>query len=798
MKRLFSLLLILALLCGAAHADSLFGFGSLFGQSAASGVLEGPGYDTPEEAVLAYIDAFNAGNMKAMAATFAIETWAERQDPMAFLGRARSYNITMSLQGIPGDSDYWRSLRVSWRYGDLMSRMAQQYAWHPAVRMLQVQSIGAISFKNGQALDEFFDAWTADPANGWQGSIRFEGWLSLEAMTEGKYYMVQNRRTQALQYAATGCDDCVELAAHLTLNGQHGVLFMTCGQYGGRWYNLDLSGTGAIILGLPINLYGLAVADNAEAQPLLAALPLLAQGTAEVSEAEALVRGNAQSPLAGSRWRLTALEGDGSPEILESAEALYTYTGPDAAWGQLRFMRGAFVLEVRRMPARDDAPLGDKGMMNAAAGLWTASGDAAILADRQGEPIPARFEGDTLTITDEALGLTYTFERAASPAPVGATSAPSTARLEGDGYDSPEAAMLAYIDAFNAGDVPAMLSAFAIETWAERTDGRYAAERFGAAFADGLYRLMPTTGGFALNAKAGWRYGTLTNTLVRQALAIGGPESLDESWFSFAHSFSDINALNEFRQNLMSATYARWAGRVAFDAWVSPAALSERLLNASTLIQFGHMAEMYGCDDVTPLAARITVDGRNALLLMELGQYDGRWYILEMGGLLSNLLSMDVNTGGLVPLDALSDLNTVPSQMSANYDATVAAHLESGLTGSRWALVSIAGEGLRGHSPALLDSREALSAYAGGDALYGQLHFTRLGCALRLEQSVAFRNALPLVKNGFTRKLYVWDVASGAMALTDGKQDIPVAAFGDALAFTDPDTDVTYTFQRID
>ena len=70
MKKPIVFLLILALAC------SFLPFAA-----AESGRLEGAGYDTPEEALLAYIDALNRGDVGGMLSTFALESYVEHADP---------------------------------------------------------------------------------------------------------------------------------------------------------------------------------------------------------------------------------------------------------------------------------------------------------------------------------------------------------------------------------------------------------------------------------------------------------------------------------------------------------------------------------------------------------------------------------------------------------------------------------------------------------------------------------------------------------------------------------------------
>ena len=73
-------------------------------------------------------------------------------------------------------------------------------------------------------------------------------------------------------------------------------------------------------------------------------------------------------------------------------------------------------------------------------------------------------------------------------------SSPETVfKCEGAGFDSPDDAVQSYIDALNAGDVPAMLSTFAIETYVDNMDAVEAIDRIRSVNTAGYYT-VPVVG----------------------------------------------------------------------------------------------------------------------------------------------------------------------------------------------------------------------------------------------------------------------------------------------------------------
>ena len=784
MKRLLAVALALMLALGAA-----IGAGAdVRAHGAAGADFEGEGFETPEEAVLAYVAAMDRADLMGMISTFAIETWARQADAWALVERTHGMDPTYGAKALPVGGDYLRDLRVTWRCGDLMNSVARQYVWHAFMRDVYEQSAtGSIVFQDGRSLDEFYAQWTSAPLADWEGHVQFVEWIDPDVLTEGKSYFAQNLRNAALMNVAPAdSDDFADLVAHLRLNGQDALLFMTCASYGGRWYNLNPGSMTSNIIGLDANSRGLLIVEDDVDWRSLSALQY-----AEPNEGKALLEGTLRSPLLGTRWALTAIDGDAAnPVILPDRAALEAYAGGEAAWGQLVFSRGAYVLQVRRSPARTQKLFADRGW-SCAAGVWQADGAVARLYRRDGSEIPARFDGGGIALTDEETGLTYTFE-AANPAPAAPQGqAAGIDRLEGDGYGSPADAVLAYIEAFNAGDTKAMLSTFAIETWAERADSKYQIEQIQALQLFNAAKALPADNGYALQARIAGRYGALTRRLINQYMDCGGPEEYE---YGYAHSVSSGEEEGAFWQSWLDAPGSRWAGNVQFLGWLNADKLIEgRLSTLQGGLYLTRTAEVCGCDDVTPVVACLRLDGRYAALMLDCGQYDGRWYNLEPGGVVAMYAGMESSKAGLVIVDdetAVAMLSLVePLPQTAAAD-----NLNSGLAGSRWALTKVSGDSLSGRAPAIAADPQAMPE---GDALWGELRFGSVGCAIHLVQSDAFRDALPLVDKGFTRMLFVWRPESGGVTLKNqDNADLFARVDANALTFTDPNTNVTYTFER--
>lgn len=322
MKKLWALLLALALLVPAALAERTH---------------EGAGYDTPEDAVLAYIEALNRGDVDDMLATFAMETFADHFDADACLVRMKAISPTL-IYGVPINGAYSRSLLINARYAQIANMLMQQY-----MLILDPQGGVMVQLEDDAARAEMEARFANSPMNAWEGNAQFVGWIN-PALLDERMTMGQNLANAALQASYYGADDVDWKVAHLTLNGAQALLLMQCVKYGDRWYNGELSGMPGMVLGLPVNYAGMLIEGVTDNDFDLSALnnPLLALTQTEGS---ALLDANAASDLPGTRWLLTRVDG-ADVTVATDADAA-ARDGGRSAWVELKFTRLGALLDVR-------------------------------------------------------------------------------------------------------------------------------------------------------------------------------------------------------------------------------------------------------------------------------------------------------------------------------------------------------------------------------------------------------------------------------------------------------------------
>ena len=251
MKRWIAMLLAMLMLVPAACAE---------------GRYEGEGFDSAEAAVQAYVEAFNAGDVQAMLSTFAIETYVERTDRLASIGRMTIFS-TNNYDTYPMPNDYMRQLLIVDRVGGLARYMTGQYMMYiwPEEGYGRYDDGAPLPLRGDEEASAFLSAFDDAAASDWTGKIAFNGFASLEDLDSGLKEIMTRESTLkniSLLVAGRGCDEMANLIASLTVDGKDGFLFMECSRYGDRWYNTSLGGILATVVGMNPSYAGLGIAGG--------------------------------------------------------------------------------------------------------------------------------------------------------------------------------------------------------------------------------------------------------------------------------------------------------------------------------------------------------------------------------------------------------------------------------------------------------------------------------------------------------------------------------------------------------
>ena len=259
------------LLCVALVAGMTFGGLVKFNlqTSAGSEMIEGTGYDSPEAAATAYLEAMKAGDVDAMLSTFAVESYVDHYSLASNILRTSAFvsNYAYTDKGVIDTEDSLKSeLNIGIREGDLLGDIWCQYVYNTLDENSEA----------GQAISEMkaYQVTDAGEAQSVILALQGEGMdfstLEVGAPVYGEVINDSFLTSQSLwnMYKSSayvyGAEAYKSLGMTFTVDGKEGLLFMDTVKYGGKWYNLDLNGYLGTLLGLSSQTAGMRLSDRNE------------------------------------------------------------------------------------------------------------------------------------------------------------------------------------------------------------------------------------------------------------------------------------------------------------------------------------------------------------------------------------------------------------------------------------------------------------------------------------------------------------------------------------------------------
>ena len=221
------------------------------------------------------------------------------------------------------------------------------------------------------------------------------------------------------------------------------------------------------------------------------------------------------------------------------------------------------------------------------------------------------------------------------------------AAVEGAGFDTAEDAAEAYLAALQEGDLDGMLSAFAMETYVENMDL--------AAYVDRpkvYHSVMPLPGdsGYVARLNLEKRRSDVTNTITYQYWTLTDPDS---PILQLAPLPLEEESAASFLQRLEPPRAMETLSGLTVGDFRRPELVSQSYGSTSNRKNLENRALVYGAEEIQPLAVEVTAGGREYLFCPDAIRYGERWYLLNLNGNLSILLSGSSTAGGFIPMEEL-------------------------------------------------------------------------------------------------------------------------------------------------
>ncbi|MBO6007797.1 MAG: hypothetical protein J6P78_04445 [Lachnospiraceae bacterium] len=235
-----------------------------------------------------------------------------------------------------------------------------------------------------------------------------------------------------------------------------------------------------------------------------------------------------------------------------------------------------------------------------------------------------------------------------------------TAKLEGDGYETPEEAVTAYAEYLQAGDFDGILSTFAMESFEEN----YSVEEFYdriRAFSPGIatsgQQLVMLGNDSVLTSSVNLenRRAYISSSVFRQMIVPMAAQVDDEELASTLTSGitfiidddDDLETLMEFLNS---------------DPKFENIEIGDFLDKSDFDFDFGKALKEYNKykkkswgGDIENICMELEIDGDDYILFMTCVCYDDKWYIAEFGNYFSLACGISPQAAGLCPEDVIED-----------------------------------------------------------------------------------------------------------------------------------------------
>lgn len=222
------------------------------------------------------------------------------------------------------------------------------------------------------------------------------------------------------------------------------------------------------------------------------------------------------------------------------------------------------------------------------------------------------------------------------------------ATYEGEGFASPEDAVQAYLTGIQNEDLSQMLSAFAIESFVEHYDLKAMLEQI-RAYTYSMAIKLPNTNEIFESINVEARKGEIVQAIQFQLMSFHMPELDITQPVTFAGDDS-AEAIATFLEAFEANTRTLTIKGLQFDAFIAPETLNELYLSEQNQKNLAKRAPVYGADEIKSVVASLTVEGKPYVLCCDAIRYGDAWYLLSLGGNISQLLGLSMFSGGLVPL----------------------------------------------------------------------------------------------------------------------------------------------------
>lgn len=227
----------------------------------------------------------------------------------------------------------------------------------------------------------------------------------------------------------------------------------------------------------------------------------------------------------------------------------------------------------------------------------------------------------------------------------------ATSKNESEGFDSPQEAAKAYLEGVKVNKPDQVLSTFAVESYVNQYNLQAYLEDVGAyVFLRQEYNL-PAVNEFSRDLNIQYRKKQILDDILKQYVAFSSIKGVNqgddiikgEGEKNTSSSLTEMsNQLNISSINVLG--------------YISPEKVTEMYNLKESLSVRDRQAEICGAKKMDSSVIVFELEGNKYCLISDAVEYNGKWYNKKLGGHLSSLLGLSPDSAGIMPFQALNDL----------------------------------------------------------------------------------------------------------------------------------------------
>lgn len=202
-----------------------------------SPIVEGMGFNSPEDAAEAYLEGLRNTDLNCMISTFAVESYAENYNFEAAMNRMKVYVPSQEIK-LPNSNEFITAMNIESRRSSVTNMILRQYLFLCDSEFDQSQPQ---IMEDDLVISEFVAQLNKNLNTNKFQTLEVLGFIPPEALTD-MYSSEQNQKNIARLAEIYGADELVCRVAVFELDGSRYMLCLDAVDYGGKWYISQFGG----------------------------------------------------------------------------------------------------------------------------------------------------------------------------------------------------------------------------------------------------------------------------------------------------------------------------------------------------------------------------------------------------------------------------------------------------------------------------------------------------------------------------------------------------------------------------